>query len=370
MKITVEKDELQKRLSNIQNIVEKKNTMPILNHFLLDVHSEDGNYITATDLETAFMEPIIADIAEEGRMCIPTRKLFEIVKEMEGQITLETPDGRWLKIKSGKSLFRLACLSAGEFPAWPSFESTEEIELSHSLLLEMIDRSLYAAGELDPRYVLNSLVFHIKPVETGCSITVVGADGYRLAISEKITGSRLNEEKRMIVSRKSAVELRRFLNDESKTIKMLLGKNHILFKIGEVQFLTRLIEGTYPDYEQVIPTSNEKVLIAGRDALSQSLRMVSIMSKEVGSAVKIDISTNNMVISASSPDIGDANDEVAVDYSGEAMTIAFNARYLLDALNAMASEKVILRLDEPLSPTLIMEEGNKDYKCVVMPMRL
>jgi DNA polymerase-3 subunit beta len=316
------------------------------------------------------MEPIIADIEEEGRICIPAKKLFEIVREMEGQITLETPDGQWLKVRSGKSLFRLACLSAEEFPAWPSIEGAEEMELSHSLLLEMIDRSLYAAGESDARYVLNGLAFHVKPVEPGSSIAVVGTDGYRLAISENIAASRLNEEKKMIISKKSITELKRFLNDKSKTVKVVLGGKHVLFKIDDMQFLTRLIEGVYPNYEQIIPTSNKNVLTVDREALSRSLRMVSIMSKEMGSAVKVDISTNNMVISASNPGIGDANNEVAVDYSGEAMTIAFNARYLLDALNAMASEKVILRLDEPLIPTLIMEEGNKDYKCVVMPMRL
>jgi DNA polymerase-3 subunit beta len=343
--------------------------MPILNHFLL-IAEKGKAYITATDLETAFKEPISMDVIEAGRMCIPAKRLFEIVREIDGEVSLESVDSQWAKIKCGRSYFRLACLNADEFPVWPSFESTEEMEFPPSLLLEMIDRSLYAAGESDTRYVLNSLLFHIKPAETGCSIAVVGTDGHRLAISEKITGARLNEEKKMIVSRKSVAELKRFLNDESKVIKVFLGKNHILFKIDDMQFLTRLIEGAYPNYEQVIPTSNEKVLTTDRDVLSRSLRRVSIMSKERSSAVKVDISTNNMVISTSNPDIGEADDEVAVDYSGEAMTMAFNARYLLDALNVMASEKVILRLNEPLSPTLIMEEGNKDYKCVVMPMRL
>lgn len=366
MKVSVEKDELQKKLSDIQNIVEKKNTMPILNHFLLTAEKR-GAYITATDLETAFKEPIKLGIAEEGRMCIPARKLFEIVKEMDGEVNLESADTQWVKVKSGKSNFRLASLSADDFPVWPSLESTEEMEIDSSLLFEMIDKSIYAAGESDTRYVLNGLLFHVKP---GGALIVVGTDGHRLALSERAIASTSKEEKKMIVSRKSVAELRRFLSDEAKPVKVVVGKNHVLFKIDDIQFLTRLIEGTYPNYEQVIPTANEKILTVDRNLLTKSLRRVSIMSRERSNAVKVDINSSNMVISASNPDLGEASDEISASYSGDAMTMAFNARYVLDALNVMSSEKVILKLNEPLSPAMITEDGREDYKCVVMPMRL
>lgn len=366
MKVTVEKEELQKRLSDIQNIVEKKNTMPILNQFLLTAEKA-GSYITATDLETAFKEPIALTVAEEGKMCIPARKLFEIVREMEGDITLESADAQWVKVKSGKSHFRIACLSADEFPVWPSLENTEEMDIAASLLLEMVDRSLYAAGESDTRYVLNGLLLHIKP---GGILAVVGTDGHRLALCEKALDTQLNEEKKLVISRKSVSELRKFLTDGSKTVKVAMGKNHILFTIEGIQFLTRLIEGTYPTYEQVIPSGNDKEVTVDRASLTKALRRVSIMSKERSSAVKVEIDPDNMVISASNPDLGEAKDELSVAYSGEAMTLAFNARYILDALNVMAAEKVILKLKEPLSPVMITEEGREDYKCVVMPMRL
>ena len=189
MKVSVEKDELQKKLSDIQNIVEKKNTMPILNHFLFMV--DDAAYITATDLETAFKEPIKLGIAEEGKMCIPARKLFEIVKEMDGEVSLESADTQWVKVKSGKSNFRLASLSADDFPVWPSLESTEEMEIDSSLLLEMIDKSIYAAGESDTRYVLNGLLFHVKP---SGALIVVGTDGHRLALSERAIASTGNTQ--------------------------------------------------------------------------------------------------------------------------------------------------------------------------------
>ncbi|BCB95080.1 DNA polymerase III subunit beta [Dissulfurispira thermophila] len=366
MKVTIEKDELQRKLSDIQNIVEKKNTMPILNHFLLTVEKGGAN-ITATDLETAFKEPISLTITEEGKMCIPARKLFEIVKEMDDSISLESVDSQWVKVRSGKSNFRLASLSADDFPVWPSIESTEELEVDSSLLLEMIDKSIYAAGEADTRYVLNGLLFHVK---TNGSLIVVGTDGHRLALSEKTIAAKSKEEKKMIVSRKSIAELRRFLSNEEKPVKVLIGKNHVFFKIDDIQFLTRLIEGTYPNYDQVIPIANEKILSVDRNLLAKSLRRVSIMSKERSNAVKVDIDSNTVIISASNPDLGEASDEISASYSGGAMTIAFNARYILDALNVMTSQNVILKLNEPLSPTMIIEEGNDDYKCVVMPMRL
>ncbi|NTU43237.1 MAG: DNA polymerase III subunit beta [Nitrospirales bacterium] len=369
MKVTVHKEELQRKLSDIQNIVEKKNTMPILNHFLLSAGAE-GSYITATDLETAFKGPIELAVEEGGKMCIPAKKLFEIVREMEGDVTIESLDSQWVRVKAGRSQFKLACLSADEFPVWPALssheEEVEEMEIDASILLEMIDRSLYAAGESDSRYVLNGLLLHIN---TDGRMTVVGTDGHRLALTEKEMGLKPKEEKKLIISRKSVAELKRFLGD-SQTTRLSIGMNHVLFSIDDVKFLTRLIEGTYPSYEQVIPVNNEKSVVVPRETLSRALRRVSLMSKEKSSAVKVEISPEVMVISASNPDLGEAKDEITTEYAGDPLVLAFNARYILDILSVMASDRVVLKLNEPLSPVLITEEGGDDYRCVVMPMRL
>jgi DNA polymerase III subunit beta len=368
MKVKVDRNELLKKLSDIQNIVEKRNTMPVLNNFLL-LSENSGCTITATDLETALKEPIEMTVLEEGRMCIPAKKLFEIVREMDGEIALESADNQWLKVKCGKSHFRIACISPDEYPVWPSISAAEakNVGLDTTTLLDAIEKTLYAAGESDTRYVLNGLLFHIK---TDQIINVIGTDGHRLAMAQKKIATPVTEEIKIILSRKSVSELRRFLVEEEKPVHMTIGKNHILFAVNGIQFLTRLIEGTYPNYEQVLPVDNNKALSVGRDAFSKALRIVSIMSKERSSAVKVDINPDSMVISTSNPDLGDAKDEISVKYSGEAMTVAFNAKYLLDVLSAMESETVVLMMNEPLSPTLLMEEGRDDYKCVVMPMRL
>src|SRR5512141_1690127 len=162
MKIVVPKDEILAKLSNIQNIVEKRNTMPILSHFLLDA-GKHGSFITATDLDTALKEPLRITVEKEGRICIPARKMFEIVREIEGDLICESVDDQWLKVKAGASNFRLACLSAKEFPAWPGMEDMEEIAVPAPALAEVIEKTVYASGESDTRYTLNVLLFHIAP---------------------------------------------------------------------------------------------------------------------------------------------------------------------------------------------------------------
>ncbi|MBA3060705.1 MAG: DNA polymerase III subunit beta [Nitrospirae bacterium] len=367
MKLSVSKEELQEKLSNIQNIVEKRNTMPVLSHFLLDAGKKKA-HIVATDLETAIKEPLQVKVEQEGKLCIPARKMFEIVKEVDGDITMETEDGQWLKVNAGLSKFKLACLSADEFPAWPGMENVEEMQMDTKNLIEMIEKSLYAAGESDTRYTLNGLLFHVK--KGSSEMTVVGTDGHRLSSITSKINTPLKEEKKVIIPRKAAAEIRRFLDRDTESLTVVIGKNHVMFKIEEVEFLTRLIEGTYPNYEQVIPSGNEKKVIISKDEFIKALRRVSVMSREKSNAIKVDIADGSLVLSASNPDLGEAKDEVKIEYKGEALSLGFNARYLIDALNAMSGEKVLFELQDPLSPTLLKEEKDDNYKCVIMPMRV
>ncbi len=380
MKFNVRKEEMQEKLSNIQNIIEKKNTMPILSHFLLSAGKKDS-YIIATDIETALKEPIDLTVEKEGRICIPAKKLLEIVREIDKDLSIETVDEQWLKVKAGSSEFRLATLPHIDFPAWPAVfegQDIEEILIAPGLLLEMIEKTLYAAGENDTRYTLNGLLFHIKPDEK--TLSIVGTDGHRLAfIQKQIDNDKLNinvkEEKRLIMPRKAVSELRRFLplsgdQNETTKVKITLGPKHILFNIANIEFLSRLVDGTYPNYDNVIPKENEKTLIIKRDNFIKVLRRVSIMSRERASAVRFDIDSDRMYVSSSSPDIGEAKEDMEVAFNGEKITLGFNAKYLLDVAGAMNGEKILLELQDPLSPVLLKEEGSEDYKCVVMPMRI
>jgi DNA polymerase-3 subunit beta len=366
MKIVVSKEELQGKLSNIQNIVEKRNTMPILSHFLLDARKGDSS-ITATDLETALREPLSLKVEKEGKICIPARKMFEIVREVEGDLVCESVDDQWLKIKAGASSFRLACLSSREFPAWPGMENMEEIEIPAKTLADLIEKTVYAAGDSDTRYTLNGLLFHVMP---DGRLSAVGTDGHRLATITKTIEGKIAEEKKMIVPKKAAAELRKVLDKSESAIRMIMSKNHVLFSVGDIQFLTRLIEGTYPNYEQVIPATNDKRMTVDRAAFSRALRRVSIMAKDKTNAVKMEVGENKIVIASSNPDMGEATDEVAADYAGEKMVLGLNARYLIDIIEVMSSEKVVLDMQGALHPVLIRDEQDPDYRCVIMPMRI
>jgi DNA polymerase-3 subunit beta len=366
MKLVVSKEEMLSKLSNIQNIVEKKNTMPILSHFLLEA-GKQGSYIVATDLDTALKEPLNVKVEKEGRICIPARKMFEIVKEVEGDLICETIDDQWLKLKAGASSFRLACLSAQEFPAWPGMEDMQELSVKSGVLVEAIEKTVYASGENDTRYTLNGILFHIQ---NGNKMTVVGTDGHRLAlIIREINGS-VQGENRLIIPRKASTELRKLLDKFNDDTKITVGKNHVLFTVGEIQFLTRLIEGTYPNYEQVIPAANDKRMVVNRAALVKTIRRVSIMSKEQTRGVKVEVAANLIKISSSNPDLGEANDEIAAEYTGEELTLGFNSGYLLDILEVMDSEKIIMEMQAPLSPVLVKDEQDENYRCVIMPMRI
>ena len=375
MKLNVSKNEMQEKLANIQNIVEKKNTMPILSHFLLHA-GKKGSHIIATDIETALKEPLSVEVQKEGKLCIPARTLFEIVRETEGDLSFETIEettsGGWLKVASGASEFKLACLPASDFPTWPSLGDVEEITIDASMLLEMIEKTIYSAGESDTRYTLNGLLFHVKPQDK--ALVVVGTDGHRLAIISKELDNSIKEEKRIIVPRKAVSELRRFLHisdeDTEKKIKIHIGDKHLLFSVEPIEFLTRLIEGSYPNYENVIPKANEKTMAIGRESFSKVLRRVSVMSKDRASAVKFDLEEGKLVVSSSSPDLGEAQEAVSVDYSGEPLSLGFNARYVLDVLGAMTSDTVTFKLQDPLSPVLVREDGHENYNSIIMPMRI
>jgi len=364
MHLKVSKEELLKRLSDIQGITERRTTQPVLSHFLLKAIGSEAS-IYATNLEIAFSEPISADISKEGSLVVPARKLFEIVREMgASDIELISSDRQWLSIRAGKSNFRLACLAEEEFPAFPEIEAGESFKLSAPLLSEMIEKTIYSAGEEDTRYVLNTLLFHLKD-ET---FSVVGTDGHRLAYIKKPIERASTQERQAIIPRKSAIELRKLLEGE-ESLSITLDTNNVLFKIGTKSFLTRLVEGTYPNYSQVIP-KNPLRLSVDREGLAKVVKRVSIISQDRSKSIRFDIEPSGIRLSASDPDLGEAEDFIEAEFSGSPLAIGFNSRYILDVLNAIAGDKVVIELNDPLSPTVFREADSEDYLCIVMPMRI
>lgn len=370
MKITVTKDELRATLTRIQNIADKGTTTPILSHFLLTAKGEKVS-IRATDKTVGIRGPMNAKVVEEGQICAPVRKLLEIVKEIEeGEITLESKEPEWLRVVTfGKGKFKLACLPVKDFPSWPRLKDEQTFSLKAGEIVEILEKTTFCIGGNVEKYALNGLLFHLKPAEK--QLAVVGTDGHRMAyISKDVVAE--GEEKKIIVPRKVATELRKFIDDAEAIVTTSFTANQILFKIGEFDFLGRLIEGQYPNYSQVIPQDNGKKVIIAPSALTSSLRKTMILTREGSPVVMLDITPQTMSISTTATEVGEANDIIDVEYAGDPFKISFNPGLLLDAASAFeksGEEKITLSFDQPMTPALMTKNGGRDYLCLIMPIR-
>lgn len=369
MKVTLNKDELQRRLADIQSIVEKKTTMPILSHFLLDLKRQ-RSFIYATDLEVAIREPIeVEAFEEEGLYCVSARKLYEIAKELEGEVRFEGEGTEWVRLRSGHSNFRIACLNPEDYPHWPHRDDNKKLTINSKTLLDMIEKTIYCAGENDPRYALNGVLLHCFG-EKGKAV-MVGTDSHRLAVVSKEVVMDFADEVKVIVPRKAVFELKRILSGLDEELSVEISKNHIHFTVGEKEFLTKIIEGSYPGYEQVIPVNNDKTLLANREEFIRTLRRVSVIGREKSKAIRFEIGQGELNVSVSDPEIGEASDSMEIEFSSEnPIVVGFNGKYLLETLMTMESERVSISFMDNLNPTLIRQEDSDDYRCVLMPMRI
>ena len=371
MKLTIKKEEILKGLQRIQGVVEKKNTMPILSNMLLTADSK-GVEIVATDLEIGLRGRYAAEVEKPGSVTVSAKKMYEIVRELPAEdIQIKVEDGNWVKIMSGQSQFKLVALPKDEFPALPDVAEDGMISIEGATLREMIKKTLYSVGENDARYVLNGLFVHMTPAKNGLNIRMVGTDGHRLSMIDRVIDAKHKEES-MIIPKKAMMELRRLLEEDASAAELQLGfsKNHALFKRDGLVMVSKLIDGNYPNYLQVVPAKSTKKVAVDKDVFTHAVKRVSILSKEKTNAVKLQLEKGKLVLSTNNPEVGEANEELSVDYKGEEITIGFNSRYLMDVLTAIDRANITLELSDALSPCLITEEGDDHYKCVVMPMRV
>ena len=376
MKVRIGREELLTGLQRVQGVVEKRNTMPILSNILLEA-KHDGAEIVATDLEIGMRGLYKATVLEAGGVTISARKLYEIIKELpSGEIELTSGDNNWTTIQFGKSQFKVVGLPSSDYPALPSIEREGLTPLAGAGLLELIRKTLFAAGDNDARYILNGLLVSLTTTEKKTTLLrLVGTDGHRLAVAEREVGSPnakpLAQDIKAIIPKKAAQEMRRLL-EEGGDEEPLIGftKNLMIFRKSGLLLTSRLMEGNYPNYQQVVPKESGKRIVVNRGLLESALRRVSVLSKDKANAVKVSFAAGGMTLFSSNPDYGEATEELAARYEGEALHTGFNARYLLDALSVMDGESVSLQMDTALSPCLIQEAESPGFKCVVMPIKI
>ena len=372
MKLAIERSELQRGLNRIQAIVEKRNSMPILANALLTADdTKQSLELAATDLEVGIRGIHAAHVEEGGAVTVAARKLFDIVKELPDEpVKLHATQGAYLEVRCGRARFSLAGTDAQEYPDLPDFSPEKRVQLQAAVLGQMIERTLYAASVDETRYNLNGVYFEVlSDVE---KIRMVATDGHRLALVDRAAGSEITSlASDLIIPRKGLAEIKRLVDEEdADEIELGFEGNSGLVRKGGVTLVMRLIEGEFPNYTQVIPKSSEIVLAVPTEPFVRALRRVVLLSAERSRAVKFSLDSGRIVVSSSNPDLGEASEELDVDYDGEAVSIGFNARYLLDALAALGAKEVRLGLRDSNSPVELRPAEEEGSLAVVMPMRL
>ena len=374
MRVTVERDELLTALHRVQGIVEKRNTMPSLSNVLLEAKPE-GLDISATDLELGMRGLYKATVEEPGSVTFPARKLYEILKEIkEQEIAMTVTDDCLVTIKAGLGEFKVVGLPSKDFPPLPAIEREGLIPLPGVGLLQLIRKTLFAVGDNDTRYVLNGLLIVVTNTDETPIIRLVGTDGHRLAMAdqkleiEKKTP--LEQEEKVIVPKKAATEIRRLLEEGGDEPMIGFTKNMLIFRKSGLVLTSRLMEGNYPNYQQVIPKASNKKITVNRDDLEGALRRVSVLAQNKSYAVKLTFSKKAITLFSSHPDTGEAKEEIPASFNGEEFAAGFNARYLLDVLGVMESETVVLNMEASLSPCLIRELDTPMFQAVVMPVKV
>jgi len=374
MKIKIARDELLTGLQRVQGIVEKRNTMPILSNILLET-KQDGIELVATDLEIGVRGHYKADVQQAGSVSLSARKLYELLKEVAaGEITITTQENNWVQIQAGRSQFKIVGIAASEFPALPTIEREGRVAIPGSGLASLIRKTLFAVGDNDARYILNGLLITLHSSDKKVTMKLVGTDGHRLAVAEsdvtQSAGTDLPKEIKAIIPRKAAQEIRRLLEEEEGEPLLGFTKNLVTFQKSGLFLTSRVMEGTYPNYQQVIPKESAKKVAIERTALESALRRVAVLSKDKTNAVKVILQNGSITLHTSSPDVGEATEDLPAQYRGESLTTGFNARYLLDALAVMEGDTVNLEISSPLSPCVLKSDGDPGFLCVVMPMKI
>lgn len=374
MKFSITKAELQRGLARIQSIVEKRNTMPILANVLLDIaeSGESGHLeLSATDLEVGIRSVHPCEASKAGSVTASAKKLYEIVRELPDEpIHIEIASNAYLTIRCARAEFTLAGTTADEYPTLPGFGSGQMIKVQAAVLSEMIERTMYAASVDETRYNLNG-VYLEQQDETG-KLRMVATDGHRLAYVDRALGVDLaGLSSGVIIPRKGLAELKRLVDeDDADELELGFEGNSGLARKGDVTLVMRLIEGEFPNYRQVIPTDTTQQLTIEVELLIHALRRVALLSAERSRAVKFELADGSLALSSNNPDLGDAREEIDVDYAGEALSIAFNARYLTDALAVTGCKEVQLAFRDSLSPAQLRPTDDDDSLAVVMPMRV
>lgn len=368
MRIEIEKKDLLNLIGKTLNIVDKKNTMAVLVNVLLDAE-KDRVKVFATDLEVSLTDEVYAQVQEPGKVVVSTKSLFEICKKLaDGKIQFIKKENNWLEIKQGKFSSRIVGVSHEDYPIFPTYNPQFFIKMNADVLKEMIDKTIYSVSNDETRYHLNGVYFEINP-QGICRM--VATDGHRLSlVNKQLENIKTNFTSGVIIPRKGLFEIKKIIENSTGTIEISIEGSQFYLKNESTVLMVRLIEGKYPNYQQFIPQKLSQKIIINKDEFLTSLERVALLANQKSKAVLLNLTKNRMEISSNNPELGEAKEEIEVEYSGIDLKVGFNARYILDVLTSMTDEKVMIEINDHLSPGVIRPPNDTNYTCVVMPMRI
>jgi DNA polymerase-3 subunit beta len=371
MQFVVSKQNLQKELSFVQGVVEKKNTIPVLSNILIESVGENTVRITGTDLDVTIRCDMDADeIVAPGSMCVQARKLFEIARLLpDAPVSFKKEDNEWVTVKCDRARFKMVGVAREAFPEVPSFKSAPT-KISASVIKTFIDRTIFAITQEESRYTLSGAKFVLD--DSGARM--VTTDGHRLAYVEKKDMARNGAKETIdtLIPRKTLAELTKLTAGFDEEISLGMDENHIYFQVGPRLLISRMLYGQFPNYEMVMPKNNDKSVEFDSGLLNLAIRRVALMADERSHAIRFHLEPNQLVISSQNAEEGEANETIQTDYAGDVTDIGFNAQYLQEFLNVVGDAKVSFEFKDGNSQAQLKpsENGDYDYKYVVMPMRI
>lgn len=376
MNITIERAALLRSLGHVQSVVERRNTIPILSNVLL--RARDGELsLAATDMDLEIVEAVPATISRPGGTTAPAHTLYDIVRKLPdgSQVELDIGgDGTILTLRAGRSQFKLSCLPVDDFPQLSGGDLNNRFDLAAGDLRTLVDRTRFAISTEETRYYLNGIYLHAARARVDASdlpvLRAVATDGHRLARVEMPLPEGADGIPGVIIPRKTVNEIRKLIDEAGDRIEISMSENKIRFAFDSVVVTSKLIDGTFPDYERVIPVGNDKVMEVDAKLFAAAVDRVATISTEKSRAVKLSLKPGTLTLSATSPDAGSATEELEVVYDDGPLEIGFNSRYLLDITQQIEGEGARFTLADAASPTIVRDVADPAALYVLMPMRV
>ena len=372
MKLTIERSDLLNALSHVQNVVERRNTIPILSNVLMEAKGSEITFV-ATDLDIEAVDSADAQIASEGAITAPAGTLFDVVRKLPAGADVElelNPENRRLTIRSGRSNFALPTLPATDFQTMTGDDDAVSFDVDAADLRRLIDKTRFAISTEETRYYLNGVYLHIADGANGKVLRAVATDGHRLALADCDAPSAATSLDGVIVPRKAIGEVRRLIDSTDGDVSVSVSETKIVFRAGRTVLTSKLIDGSFPDYQRVIPKANDKRLIIDNKSFEAAVDRVSTVSAERSRSVKLSLGEGKVVLAVNSAETGQGQEEIECDYDNDAMEIGFNAKYLLDVTAQIEAEDAEFMLNDPASPALILDPADPAARYVLMPLRV